>query len=396
MKRRTFLKSSAIASTAFLMPAFMHGANYQNLEARRNGKKLVVVQWSGGNDGLNTVVPFENDIYYRNRPNLNISKKEVIRLTHDLGFHPALQPIQSLFEKEQINIINSVGYPNPDRSHFRSMDIWQTGSGSDEYWSTGWIGRYLDSNCGGCEKAHAAVEVNDGLSLALKGKVKSGFAARNSRQLKRVTNNQFLNQIANKPHHHEENLNYLYKTLVDTQSSADYLYQQSKLYRSTVSYPKSKFAKDLKQIAELMTADTDTQIYYVSMGGFDTHVAQKSKQARLLKEYAEGMNAFMQDLKNHRMENEVLIMTFSEFGRRVKQNASGGTDHGTANNVFLMNGRLKQGGFYNAAPNLSNLDKGDLRYQVDFRNIYATILEDWLEVDSELILKKRFPKLKLL
>lgn len=396
MKRRNFIKSSAIASTALMMPAFLQGINHRSIINPSHHKKLVIIQWSGGNDGLNTVVPFENDIYHRNRPTLRLSKKEVIRLTDDLGFNPALKSLQALFEEEQISIINSVGYPNPDRSHFRSMDIWQTGSGSDKYWSTGWLGRYLDSNCGVCEKAHAAIEVNDDLSLALKGHQRNGFAIRNSKQLKRVTENRFLNKIAKQPNHQEDNISYLYKTLIDTQSSADYLYQQSKLYPSNVTYPNTQFAKDLKQIAELLTADTETQIYYASLGGFDTHTAQKSTQTRLLTIYAEAVSAFMEDLKRHKMQDNVLVMTFSEFGRRVKQNASNGTDHGTANNLFLMGGNLKKPGFYNSAPNLSKLDNNDLIYQVDFRNIYATILEQWLEVDSSIILQKRFKQMNFI
>lgn len=396
MKRRNFIKSSAIASTALMMPAFLQGINLRPMDSRSQNKKLVVIQFSGGNDGLNTIVPFNNDIYHRNRPTLGLSKKEVIRVTDDLGFNPALKPLQALFEQEQMSIINSVGYPNPDRSHFRSMDIWQTGSGSDEYWSTGWLGRYLDSNCVTCETAHAAIEVNDGLSLAMKGEVRSGFAMSNSKQLKRVTENRFLNKVAQQTHAQEDNISYLYKTLTDTQSSANYLYQQSKLHKSKVNYPNTQFAKDLKQIAELLTADTETQVYYISLGGFDTHSAQKRTQTRLLTTYAEAVSAFMEDLKRNKMQEEVLVMTFSEFGRRVKQNASNGTDHGTANNVFLMGGSLKKTGFYNEAPNLSRLDNNDLIYQVDFRNIYATILDRWLEADSSIILQKRFKQMGLI
>lgn len=392
MKRRNFLKSSALASTTLMVPAFLRGFYNTSLSSSRTGKILVVIQLSGGNDGLNTIVPFENDIYYQNRPSLAISKSEVLKLNSEMGLHPSLAPLQSLYDKGNLSIVNSVGYPNPDRSHFRSMDIWHTGSGSEEYWSTGWLGRYLDNSCQGCPAYHA-LEVDDGLSLAMKGTHKSGFAMSNVRRIKRASNNPFLNAIGHQAAPEENNVAYLYKTLIDTQSSANYLFEQSKVHRSQMIYPNSKLGKDLKQIAELITADTDTKVYYVSMSGFDTHANQKGKQQRLLKQYAEAVKAFTDDLKHNHLLDDVLIMTFSEFGRRVKQNASGGTDHGTANNVFLMGGRLKKAGFYNGSPNLSQLDKGDLVYEVDFREIYASVLEGWLETDARNILKGNFNEL---
>lgn len=397
MKRRNFLRASALASTASMVPAFLKAFNTNHLHSSRTGKILVVVQLSGGNDGLNTIVPYRNDIYYKNRPNLAIKKEQVLKISDDLGFNPALQSLQSLYDDGLVSIINNVGYPNPDRSHFRSMDIWHTASSSSEYLSSGWIGRYLDNACHGCDKPYHALEVDDSLSLAMKGKERSGFAMSNPMQLKNTTNNRFLQAVgqAHDHDHHEENVAYLYKTMIDTQASADYLFKQSKVYRSSVQYPQSAFGKDLKQIAELITAETDTRIYYVSLTGFDTHANQKNQQARLLKQYADGMNAFVKDLKQNKLLDDTLIMTFSEFGRRVKQNASNGTDHGTANNLYLIGGRLKQPGFYNNGPNLNQLDKGDLIYEIDFRRIYATLLDNWLETNAVPILNGSFKKLGL-
>ncbi|MEN0051341.1 MAG: DUF1501 domain-containing protein, partial [Bacteroidota bacterium] len=160
-------------------------------------------------------------------------------------------------------------------------------------------------------------------------------------------------------------------------------------------YPQDAFGKDLKQIAELITADTDTRIYYASLSGFDTHAFQKVPQNRSLKRYADGVAAFINDLKANELFNDVTILTFSEFGRRVKQNASGGTDHGTANNVFVMSGNLKNAGFYNAAPNLIDLENGDLKFEIDFRRVYSSLLEDWLNADAGQILNGQFDKLKL-
>ena len=391
MKRRNFIKSSALASTAMMVPSFLKSfPGYQALSSR-SGKILVVVQLSGGNDGLNTIIPYENDLYYQNRPVLGIPKAEVLTLSDQLGFNPAMEALRTLYDDGLMTIINSVGYPNPDRSHFRSMDIWHTASSSSEYLSTGWLGRYLDNQCQGCDKPYHALEVDDSLSLALKGKEKNGFALSNPKQLQRTAGNKLLKAIAQQQEHHEEeNVAYLYKTMIDTQSSADYLFQQSKVYQSQEEYPKTAFGKNLKQIAELITADTDTKVYYVSLTGFDTHANQKNQQARLLRQYSEGMKAFVADLKKNSLLDDTLIMTFSEFGRRVKQNASGGTDHGTANNLFLIGGQLSQPGFYNEAPNLTDLDNGDLKYQIDFRNIYATVLDKWLDTNAKDVLGAGF------
>jgi len=395
MKRRNFLKASALASTSCLIPSFLQGYDKKPLLKSRSGKNLVVVQLSGGNDGLNTIIPFQNDLYYQNRPSLAIQANKVLKLTDDLGFNPAMEALRSIYDEGEMCILNSVGYPNPNRSHFRSMDIWHTASASEEYLQTGWLGRFLDNNCQGCEVPYHALEVDDSLSLAMKGLEQSGFAMSDPRALKKATDNRFLRKIAQQEPEHNENIAYLYKTMIDTQASADYLYDQSKVHRSTVTYPSNAFAKDLRQIAELITADTDTKIYYVSLGGFDTHAFQRNAQEKLLKKYAEAMAAFVKDLKQNDLLDDTLVMTFSEFGRRVKQNASNGTDHGTANNLYLIGGNLKKAGFYNAAPNLQDLDKGDLKYQIDFRNIYATILDDWLDTDAAMILNGRFKSLGL-
>jgi len=400
MKRRDFLKSSALASSAFMVPSFLAGFQSNRLLGGQPGKKLVVVQLSGGNDGLNTIVPYRNDLYYQNRPTLALKDSEVLRVSDDLGFNPALQSLRNLYDDGLVSILNNVGYPNPDRSHFRSMDIWHTASDSADYLSTGWIGRYLDTLCDGCDKPYHALEVDDGLSLALKGRQRNGFAVSDIPQLKRTTDSKLLKAVAqygaSAPHHEAENVAYLYKVLADTQASAGYLHGRLQTYRSKEAYPQTPFGKDLKQIAELMCADSDVRIYYVSLTGFDTHANQKPQHDRLLRQYADGMKAFVQDLKRNNLLDETLIMTFSEFGRRVKQNGSGGSDHGAANNLFLLGGSLKKPGFYNAAPDLTQLDDGDLMFDTDFRQIYATVLSGWLEADAGAILGQPFPPLGLI
>ena len=385
-----------MVSTSMLAPSFLKAFNPGQQFRSRSGKILIVVQLSGGNDGLNTVVPYTNDIYYQNRPRLGIQQSDVLSLNDELGLNPVMQGLQSLYEEGHVSILNSVGYPNPDRSHFRSMDIWQTASDSDKYLKSGWLGRYLDSACAKGAPAYHGLEIDDSLSLAMKGDHYNGFAMSNPKQLQRSSANKFLKAVAKQGHDHEaENVAYLYKTMIDSQSSASYLFEQSKVFSSSETYPNTPFGKDLKQVAELITADTDTRVYYLSLTGFDTHANQKNQQERLLKQYADGMRALVNDLKSNGLFKDTLILTFSEFGRRVKQNASNGTDHGTANNLFLIGEQLHQPGFFNAAPNLKNLDNGDLVYEIDFRNIYASVLEHWLGSSAPNVLGKHFDPLKI-
>jgi len=391
MYRRDFLKMSSLASTAVLMPNFLRAFGMKAITFE--GKILVVIQLSGGNDGLNTVIPFRNDDYYSLRPSISIAEAEVLKLSDSLGFHPALEGLNGIYDQGLMTILNNVGYPNPDRSHFRSMDIWHTGSSSSEYWYSGWLGRYLDSQCGKGKPVHSVLEIDDTLSLAVKGELKNAMGVTSPKML--YDSVRSLHTITNE-NTGNDNLDFLYKTLADTKSSAAYLYDQSTIYQSSVTYPNTDLGKHLKTVAELIISGTETSVYYCDHSGFDTHFGQLGKQKNLLTQYSEAVTAFVEDLKANQKLKDVVIMTFSEFGRRVEQNASGGTDHGTANNVFIINGELKKPGIYNESPDLKNLDQGDLIYQIDFRNIYATILEKVLKVDDPSILKNQFNSLDFL
>ncbi|MDX1666388.1 MAG: DUF1501 domain-containing protein [Saprospiraceae bacterium] len=395
MKRRDFVKTSALASTALMIPSFLEGYGYRPMAADRAGKILVVIQLSGGNDGLNTVVPYQSDIYYRSRPDLAVSRREVLPLNDAMGLNAAMEPLREIYDQGWFSILNSVGYPNPDRSHFRSTDIWHTASDSQEYWQSGWIGRYLDSYC---PNPYYALNVGDELSMALKGEQNKGFVMKNPEILQKTTGNRFLSELGRRYEqgNHHETAAYLYKTLIETQQSAAYLVRQSKVYRSMVDYPDTRFAQELKLVAQLISADTDTGIYYLNLSGFDTHARQQGQHERLLGQYAEGIAAFMKDLRKNDLLKDTLIMTFSEFGRRVEQNGSMGTDHGTANNLFLMGGSLARPGIYNEAPDLADLENGDLKYRVDFRQVYATILEKWLDESPDSVLGRSFKPLHLL
>lgn len=392
--RRTFLRNSALATAGtFLVPQFLKA--YANAAPYAEGRTLIIVQLSGGNDGLNAVIPHGNDIYYQKRPNLAIAKEDLWKANDMLGFHKELSVLRDLYEKGELCVVNNVGYPDPDRSHFRSMDIWHTASASHEFLSTGWLGRYLDAQQG--LAPYAAIELNDTLSLALKGQEARGFAMRNVRQLRTNTRSKLI-QAVNKldPHHDHPTVDYLYKTLADTVSSADYLFETAnKTGKASNDYPGGDLGRGLRQIADLMTGGCTSHIYYADMGGFDTHVNQKNQQEHLFRQYSEAMTAFVKDLKSNDLWDKTLVMTFSEFGRRVAENGSRGTDHGAANNVYLMGGKLKKAGFYNEAPNLSILDNGDLKYSVDFRQIYATLLTNWLQVPEKQGLGAAFAPLRI-
>ncbi|MCX2481648.1 DUF1501 domain-containing protein [Pedobacter sp. MC2016-15] len=393
MERRDFLKKAALAAAGTIfVPAFMKPFEALALDELSLHKNLVVVQLSGGNDGLNTVIPYGNDIYYQMRKNIAIKAQDVIRLDDMQGLNPNLNCLRELYDQGWLSVINDVGYPNPDRSHFRSMDIWQTGSDANQYLSTGWIGRYLDSNCSTCNSPYTAIEVDDSLSLAMKGNSKKGIALKDPAALFRNTNEPFFREMINgdKEHLDEDNLGYLYKTMIETSSSANYIQNTSKIYKPNYSYPTTAFSNQLKTVSKFICSGLRTRVYYVSLSGFDTHVNQNNQQGRLLQQYAEGMNAFIKDLHQNNKLDDTLVITFSEFGRRVAQNASNGTDHGTANNMFLFGGKLKKKGIYNAAPNLSDLDNGDLKYQIDFREVYGTVLDKWLDVNNGQVLSKQF------
>jgi len=388
-KRKEFLQISSLATASLMLPKFLKAFDGKTIVPPGN-KVLVVLQFSGGNDGLNTVIPVRNDIYYKARPKLGIEKAKALFLNDEVGINPALPVFKELFDDGSLGILNGVGYPNPDRSHFRSMDIWQSASDSDKYIYSGWLGRYLDAQCGGCGKPTQALEVDDVLSLALKGENNKGLAVKDPKRLYNTSYEKYFKEI-NTAHQNGEEpvVDYLYKTLSETLSSADYIFQQSKLHPTTQNYPATGLGKNLKTISSLILSDINTKVYYVSLGSFDTHVNQENQQKRLFTELNDAISAFVKDLKSNNRFEDVMLMTFSEFGRRVAQNASGGTDHGTANNMFLVGGGLKQKGLINPMVDLTDLNDGDLRHTIDFKNVYATILRKWLDADDKAILGKQ-------
>lgn len=397
IKRKEFIQVGSLATASVLVPKFLKAFETKNMVPPGN-KVVVVLQLSGGNDGLNTVIPYRNDLYYKARPKLGIEKGKVLSLTDEVGLNPALTGLKDLYDDGSLGILNSVGYPNPDRSHFRSMDIWHSASQSSDYWTTGWVGRYLDAQCSGCDKPTQALEIDDVLSLALKGEHIKGIAMKDPKRLFGTSNEKFFRDVL-KNHKNEEGeqqVDYLYKTMAETLSSADYIFQKSRMHPTNADYPKTDIGNSLKTIASLIFSDINTKVYYVSLGSFDTHINQQPQQQRLFTEMNDAVKAFVRDLKQQNRFEDVLLFTFSEFGRRVQQNASIGTDHGTANNMFFISGGLKQRGVLNAMPDLADLNEGDLKYKVDFKNVYATVLNKWLKADDKSILTKQYDYLNFI
>lgn len=394
IRRREFIQAGSLATASFLVPKFLKA--FEGSAPVPPGNKVVVVlQLGGGNDGLNTVIPYRNDIYFKERPRLGIAREKALSLTDEAGLHPALSGFKELFDDGSLGILNSVGYPNPDRSHFRSMDIWHTASQSNEYWTNGWLGRYLDAQCHGCDKPTYALEIDDILSLAMKGEEAKAIAMKDPKRLFGASNEKFFKDVLSQHQDEpgEQPVDYLYKTMSETLSSANYIFQQSKLNPSKGDYPKTELGNNLKTVASLIFSEINTKVYYLSIGSFDTHINQEQQQQRLFNEMNDAVKAFVKDLKANNRFNDVLLFTFSEFGRRVSQNASGGTDHGKANNMFMISGGLKQKGLINGMPDLTDLDEGDIKYKIDFKDVYATILKKWLGADDASILHHQYKHL---
>jgi uncharacterized protein (DUF1501 family) len=402
--RREFLRltSHGIGLLAFgrFAPAFLVNSAMASAPAPEKDRSiLVLVQLAGGNDGLNTLVPFEDADYYRLRPTLGIPAEQVLRVSDTLGLHPACGGLQRLFHDGKLSIVENVGYPNPNRSHFRSTEIWETASGSSDFLDTGWVGRYLDNTCPGIpadEHDPLAVHINTpngepptlvgarqhptfGLAGAGAGK---GGSEESRRMLERDI-------AANEP---DDNVGFLRQTLMDTLVTEVRVQQILGAYRPEANYPNNPFSTSLRGVAGLIAGGLPTRVYFVTLSGFDTHVNQAPTQAKLLGVLSDGLAAFQADLKAHGLDNQVMTMTFSEFGRRPGENESKGTDHGTAAPLFVLGSRVR-GGVLGSAPRLDMPRNQDLTYTTDFRSVYGTVLDRWLGCRSETVLNGKFPAL---
>jgi len=369
--RRDFLKAAGLAGTTFMIPKLFR----YSAPSAFAGKRLVVVQLSGGNDWLNTVVPYRNDIYYKSRPKLAIGQDRVNRLTDEIGLHPSLSTLNNLFDRGEMAIFQGVGYPEPNRSHFRSMDIWHTATDGKSHSDQGWLGKWSEKS----PEEFPSLEINENLSLAMKAEHGKSLAISNLNGIKRIKDDRLLQAMAHSKLHTHDMAAYLYQTAARVTEGADYFSSLIKSRSSSVSYPSNALSSDLKIVANLIKSEAETKVFYTSISGFDTHANQRGTHERLLKKVDESLWAFRNDLKQANLWDDTLVMIFSEFGRRVAQNSGGGTDHGTAGNLCLLSGGLKKPGMRGQMPSLEKLSKGDLVFNTDFREIYSGVLHHWLK-----------------
>ncbi len=370
-----------------------------------NSNLLVIIQLNGGNDGLNTVIPYGNGLYYDARPKLAVPPTDVLVLNDQLGLHPKCTSLKRLYDAGRVAIVQGVGYPNANRSHFRSTDIWMTAN-PDTVEKTGWLGRYLDESIARFHGVKLpAANIGGTLPLTLVGEkvVVPSIASLESYQFltdarypqEREQRLQLFRAINGQPFENAY-VEYLAQTGIGAQQSAAELQTAVKKYHSTVEYPKDPFAQGLRLIAQIIAGGIGTQILYVTIGGFDTHAEQNTARVNhpmLLDTVDKGLDAFYQNISQMGVADNIVMMTFSEFGRRVRENGSLGTDHGTAAPMLILGNRVK-GGLHGEYPSLTKLDdNGDLIYTVDFRSVYATILEDWLGADAQAVLGRKFEKL---
>jgi len=372
------------------------------MTSEKSHRSLVVLQLSGGNDALNTVVPYANDLYYDWRPDVRIEQDAVLKLDDQLGFNPSMAPIKELWDEGKVAVINGVGYPSPNRSHFRSIDIWHTGE-SEGIGKSGWLGRTIRELDPKGENVLTGVNFGRGLprSLSCKGvPVASvgdletyGLLPDIKEESSRELALKAFSQIYGSAMAHDAVSQFIGQTGIDALRGADTLRTAPAKYSSSVEYADTPVAQSMKSIAQVMTADLGTRIYYAQNGSFDTHAAELDSHAKLWTDTSTALGDFMDDMKEHDLEDDVLVLVWSEFGRRIQDN-SAGTDHGSGGVSFVMGGSVN-GGLYGEYPSLEEKDhlEGDLHFNNDFRGIYSTIADRWLGADPESVANGRYEQL---
>ena len=412
-----------LEKTFFALDAIAANASTQMVTGK-DGTILVVLQLAGGNDGLNTVVPYADDAYHRARPRLALPNEQILTIDSHFGLNPRLTGLKSLYDEGHLAIVQGVGYPNPNRSHFRSTEIWQTASDSDRNETHGWLGRYFDNCCSGADPT-VGVAIGEEMPQAFAAKNPTGvtfsrpeqFRWRPSesnighmsaeeiffRQLNQfdrertptATDGASIGTLPGKTNSDLSTLDFLQRTALDAQLSSDKILTIARKYKSTIPYPQGQLAASLNLIARMIGGGLTTRVYYASQGGFDTHAGQFNTHGRLMTDLNDAITAFVADLKQQGNFERVLLITFSEFGRRVAENANGGTDHGTAAPMFVLGGPVKPG-LFGKHPSLTDLDHGDLKFNTDFRSVYATVLDGWLNTPSQMVLGRKFSSLGIL
>jgi uncharacterized protein (DUF1501 family) len=405
MKRGNFLLGAlsgitVVANTEHVFARALAATPLPGLPGGSN-RVLVLINLQGGNDGLNCVVPHGDGRYYQMRPGLAVSPASVLHLNDRIGFNPVMRSFKGMYDKGQVAVVQSVGYPDPDHSHFRSTEIWQTAVPT-KYEHTGWLGRYLDDaklpknnlfNGIALSQVLPEVLVARNTDVPAVAQIRTyGLISDRNTTAKRT----FSQLVADKQFpFNSPYLAHVAEIEDHAQRGSEELPKMIAGYKTDASYPATPLGRSLALAAQIVGSNIGTKVLYVAHGSFDTHVNQKGTQDRLLGEFSDAIKAFYDDLGSHGNAQRVLTMTFSEFGRRIAQNASGGTDHGEASPLFLIGGGVK-GGVYGTYPDLGSTNMGNLRFTTDFRSVYATVLERWLGRPAQPILMGDFGTLNAL
>jgi uncharacterized protein (DUF1501 family) len=431
--RREFLRRTILTSAlSWTVPTFLANT-FSALQAEamdratqittgKDSTILVVLQMAGGNDGINTVVPYASDHYYKARPRIGIKASDVLKLNDSIGLNPGLAGFRELYDHGNLAIVQGVGYPNPNRSHFRSTEIWQTASDSEKFEKYGWIGRYFDNACAGSDPT-VGVTVGRQTPQAFAAASPKGVSVDNPANYRFINSEngpdgQMMEHSYRELNEQDANsggsisaisgpaqmqtqrrgsvMDFLERTALDAQVSSDEIRAISARVDNKATYPASQLGNSLKLVSKLIGGGLSTRIFYVSQGGYDTHTNQVGNHQRLLADLGDSVKSFVEDMKAQGNMGRVLLMTFSEFGRRVSDNANSGTDHGAAAPMFVVGDRV-HAGLLGQYPSLApgDLFEGDIKYTVDFRSVYASVLETWLKTRSEPILGRKFQPLQL-
>ena len=371
----------------------------------RSNRSIVVLQLSGGNDYLNTVVPFENGLYYDNRPTVHVAPDQVLDIGGGLGFRPEMEPIKHLWDEGKVAVINGIGYPNPNRSHFRSMDIWHTAL-PDDIGQEGWLGRVIRELDPKGDNVLTGVNFGRGLprALGLRGVPVASVGNLDTYGLFPDIQDEALRKYAldafammyGGARGKDAVMDFLGQTGLDALKGADILRTAPARYSSSIEYADNPIAQSMKSVAQVMFADLGTRVYYAQHGSFDTHSGELATHATLWSDVAGAVGDFMDDVKEHDREDDMVLFLFSEFGRRIKDNGSG-SDHGSGGVAFVIGNNVK-GGMYGEYPSLEFEQQleGDLHFNNDFRSTYTTILEQWLHLDAAPIVNGRFEAFDML
>jgi uncharacterized protein (DUF1501 family) len=368
-------------------------------------RSLVVLQLSGGHDGLNAVIPYADGQYYQLRPQLNIAADKVLHLDEHVGLHPNLASLKSMYDSGQLAILQGVGYPNPNRSHFRSMEIWQTARPEGPAPDQGWLGAFVAEIYKSGESPFECVNFGTSVPQALHTIHAPVAALQDTSSFQFLVDRRFpsmkepllktFGQVAARPARGSPALQLAADTWNVTSQGVTTLSSLTEKYQARALYPNNPLGKTLQQVAQMLSSDVGTRVVYLQLGGFDTHANEKPLHATLMTQLSDSLSAFQSDLEAQGLAERVVTMTVSEFGRRVKENGSQGTDHGAAGPMFVLGKGIK-GGLYGEHPNLSDLDDGDLKFGIDFRSVYATVLENWLSASARDLLGGSFDKLSFL